>query len=305
MEETQGNSENTANDILDEVADSVMDDSNFFDDLEQQVNGVIADPEPAAPREEQVTQASETAPVETPTEAAVTPDSSKEVDWDSESNPYKKRYSDSSRENQRNQGYIADTKKYGAIIDVMKKDPGLVGHVKDYLEGSVNPAKAVDVPKDFVFDPDEAFADPGSTSAKVFSKVVENIVDSKVKNSEAKVANAMQAEKTQTEQRDAAKIWMKDNNMSEKDFSSMMAKADKHTISYDDINLILNKDRYAKNIASNQKKEVAKQAENARNVATPNLVQSNSADTAAITEDDRVFNSLLGLEDAEKGMFDS
>tara|TARA_R100001082_G_scaffold83456_1_gene50212 strand:- start:10838 stop:11743 length:906 start_codon:yes stop_codon:yes gene_type:complete len=301
MAENKGNSENTNQDMLDQVADSVMDDSDFFDNLEQQVNGIIADPEPVAPREEQVTQASEAAPVN---DAVETPDSRQEVDWDSESNPYKKRYSDSSRENQRNQEYIQDTKKYGAIIDVMKKDPGLVGHVKNYLEGSVQPNK-VDVPKDFVFDPDEAFADPGSTSAKVFEKVVTNIVDAKVRQSENKVATAMEADAKQQQQRVGAEKWMKENNVSQEEFNVMMEKANSHTISYDDINLILNKDKFAKNVADNQRREVAKQAENARNIATPNLTHSASADTTAISEDDRIFNSLMGFEDSEKGMFDS
>ena len=301
MAENKGNSENTNQDMLDQVADSVMDDSDFFDNLEQQVNGIIADSEPVAPREEQVTQASEAAPVN---EAVKTPDSRQEVDWDSDSNPYKKRYSDSSRENQRNQEYIKDTKKYGAIIDVMKKDPGLVGHVKNYLEGSVQPNK-VDVPKDFVFDPDEAFADPNSTSAKVFEKVVTNIVDAKDRQSENKVATAMENETRQQQQRAGAEKWMKENNVSQEEFNTMMEKANSHTITYDDINLILNKDKFAKNVAENQRREVAKQAENARNIATPNLTHSASADTTAISEDDRIFNSLMGFEDSEKGMFDS
>ena len=74
MAENTGNSEGTGADFLDEVADSVMDDSNFFDNLEESVNGVIADPADTPPVE-QVTPASETTPVATAPEVVETPDS--------------------------------------------------------------------------------------------------------------------------------------------------------------------------------------------------------------------------------------
>ena len=306
MAENTGNSEETGADFLDEVADSVMDDSNFFDNLEESVNGIIADPADTPPVE-QVTQASETTPVATAPEVVETPDSPAidKVDWDSESNPYKKRYADSSRENTKNQDSLRENEKYGAIIDVMKKDPGLVNNVRDYLEGSQKSAKdELGLGEDFVFDADDAFGDPNSKSAQVFSNVVNKIVDQKVSHSENRVANAMEQESKTRNQGELAKKWCSENDMSKEDFSKMMSKANAHTISYDDINLILNKDRYAKNIASNQKKAVEKQVQNVRAVATPSVSASGNVDTSAITEEDQVFGALLGME-KDEGLFDS
>ena len=305
MAENTGNSENTGDQFLDDVANSVMDDSNFFDDLEESVNGVIADPADSPPVD-QVTPDLPTTPQETAEEQA--PDSAaiNKVDWDSEDNPYKKRYADSSRENNRNQKIIQENQQYSAIIDVMKKDPGLVDNVRTYLEGGTTKSakEEMNLGEDFVFDADEAFGDPGSKSAQVFNRVVDRIVDAKINQSEQKVAGVMQQESKKREQGEAAKKWMKENNMSEKDFSAMMEKANAHTISYDDINLILNKDRFAKNVASEQKKAVERQVENVRKATTPSVSATANADAAAITEEDQIFSSLLSME-KDEGLFDS
>jgi len=302
MAENTGNSQITDDALMDEVANSVMDDSNFFDDLEESVNGTIADPGTDAPqRDEQVTR--ETTPQQ------VAPDSveTDTVDWDSDANPYKKRYADSSRENTKNQEYIQDNQKYNAILDVMKKDPGLVDNVRQYLQNGGKPQSmkdALNLDEDFIFDPDEAFSDPNSKSAAVFSNAVNRMVDAKIKNTENKVANAMQADNTARNQRTAAKKWMKDNNMSEKNFADMMNKANAHTISYDDINLILNKDKFAKNVASNSKKDIQSQVKAARANATPNVVAGGNADTTELTVEDQIFDSLKNL-DAGDTLFDS
>ena len=91
---------------------------NFFGELESQVNGAIADtdftPTEATPPNnagpEQVTQQE-------------SQEGSIKVDWDSEDNPYKKRYSDSSREAVRLQDDIKDLKKLVSDlrVDVAKK----------------------------------------------------------------------------------------------------------------------------------------------------------------------------------------
>ena len=114
----------------------------------------------------------------------------------------------------------------------------------------------------------------------------------------------MTAEAKSRDQRGAAKNWMKENNMSEGDFATMMNEANKHTISYDDINLILNKDRFAKNVASNTKKDVAKQVQNVRDASIPAVAAAGSADVSDLTTEDKIFDSLLNL-DSNDNLFDS
>ena len=292
-------------DFLDGVADAVMGDSDdFFDNLEQSVNGIIADPATGDPQQPQVTQDSMPATTE-----QVTPDSEEtknvEVDWDSDNNPYKKRYQDSSRENTKNYKALKENEQYNAIINVMKKDPGLINHVRGYLENGGQPTNNdLGIDEDFVFDPDEAFSDPNSKSSQVFNRAVNNIVQQKVGESEAKIANAMKAEQAAKVKRAGARAFMKKSGMSESEFATMMDKANKHTISYDDINLILNKDKFAKNVASDSKKEVAKQIANVQRSSTPAVAGKGGADTPNISEEDRIFDSLISME-KNNNLFDS
>ena len=128
---------NTNDNFLDDVASAVMSDSgDFFDNLDQSVNGIIADPGTGAPQDNTVTQDLSVAANE-PQDSA-NPDSKEaktvDIDWDSDSNPYKKRYKDSSRENSKRQEAEKENEQYNAIINVMKKDPNLVDTVRDYLE---------------------------------------------------------------------------------------------------------------------------------------------------------------------------
>ena len=293
-------------DFMDEVADAVMDDSSgFFEELEQSVNGAIADPVAGDPQEEKVTQDLEATQVE----KVANQDSNEEkivVDWDSDDNPYKKRYADSSRENNKNQQILKENEKYSAILNVMKKDPGLVDNVRQYLEKGParTPKEQLGLDDDFIFDADEAFSDPNSKSAQVFSRVVNQIVDRKVANTENKVAEAMQQESAARTKRAQAKAWMKKNNMSEKEFAQMMDRAQKHQITYDDMNLILNKDKFAKNVASSQKKQVAEQIKNVQESSTPSVAGTGSVDTDEQSTEDKIFNSLLSL-DNKNSLFDS
>ena len=273
------NEEGLVNDVMASGSD------DYFEQLEKQVNGGIYED---TQKEEQVTPDQPQVEVQDSMEGT---DSA--ADWESDDNPYKKRYSDSSRENAKNQKMIEDNSQYNALIDVMKKDPGLLDTVKGYLEtgGQVKQ----NLPEDFIFDPDEAFQDPNSTSAKVFTNAVQGIVNNAVSKSTQAMGNRMEAEKVAEQNNREAEAWMKANNMSKEDFAVMMDKASSHTISYDDINLILNKDTVKKNVARGTKKVVIKQMKNVRK--TPNTVSATgSADTTDITEDDQVFNAIKGLD---------
>jgi hypothetical protein len=86
--------------------------------------------------------------------------------------------------------------------------------------------------------------------------------------------------------------------MSQKDFVNMMEKASNHTITYDDMNLILNKDQVKRNVAKNTKKDVIDQMKNVRKT-TPTVSGTGSADVGEITAEDQVFNMIKGLEEED------
>ena len=302
--ENEGNSENT---FFDDVAEGVMSDSDFFEDLEQSANGAIYDDGAIDSTEDTTNKV--TPEVQPPPMAEeVNEDSaiSGGIDWDSDSNPYKKRYSDSSREAQNLKTKVDDDAQYSAIIDVMKQDPALIDKVRSHINGEQpkNIREALNVPEDFVFDADEAFSDPNSPSAKLFNAAVDSKVQGQIAASEQKVVNSIANEKAEAANKADAERWMNDNKMSSDDFTTMMDKASNHKISYDDINLILNGANVKKNVAKQAKSSVTKQMANARKNAPPTASHTGSVNTGDISEDDRIFDALKNLDEGNN-LFDS
>jgi len=280
----KGNSD----DFFDQVAGKVTDSDNFFEDLEKDVNPAIYDDNPP---EEQATPAATTQPDSV---------SDSGIDWEADDNPYKKRYSDSSREAQTKKAEAEENSQYNAIINVMKKDPGLITHVQDYLEGGSKPTN--NLPDDFIFDPDEAMTDPNSTSARVFRDQVEHIVAQRVGQSEKQLNERMTQNEQQRQTRADARKWMASRGMSEEEFAGMMAKADEHQISYDDIYTILNQDKIKKNVSKSTKKDVMDQMKSVRQAPTT-ASGAGSADAESITEDERIFDYIKNVN--TDNLFDS
>ena len=280
-----------------DVQDAVMnaDSGSFFDDLEKQVNKGIYDE----------VDISNTTAKEQATPLSKEVSKSNGIDYESDDNPYKKRYSDSSREAQKLSEAAKDNAQYDAIINVMKKDPRLVDTVKDYLEHGPKEKslkEEIGIPDDFVFDPDDAFSDPKSPSAQVFDRAVDRVVNDRLKHTETKVAKTLSARDAKAKTRDEAYKWMTENNVSEGEFEDMMKKATNYKIGYDDIFFLLNKDKVKNNISKSTKQGMAEQMKNVRSI--PQTASgTGSADVSDITEEDRIFNNIKNMD--SNGLFDS
>jgi len=89
----------------------------------------------------------------------------------------KKRYSDSSMEAKKLNGQLREIEPYMPILDAMRDDPNLISHVRNYFEGGgqtpQNMADKRNLPEDFVFDAEDAFATPESDSAKVLGATID------------------------------------------------------------------------------------------------------------------------------------
>jgi hypothetical protein len=91
---------------------------SFFDALDKNVNGMI--------REDSNIEEKEATPEQDPQvtmEESGVEKTQNSVDWE-------KRYSDSTREAQRMKAELDELKPYVPVLDAMKKDNGLVEHVK-------------------------------------------------------------------------------------------------------------------------------------------------------------------------------
>ena len=257
----KGNSEQ----VVEEVMDTMVEDSNadFFDALETQVNGAIQD----APAEQ--------AEVQESVSEQVTPEvdtSSREVpqtpNWEDESNPYKVRYSDSTREAQRMKAEHDKLKPYESLINVLEQDAELVDVVRGYLDKGTKPdmKKSLDLGDDFVFDMDEAISDSSSKSAQVLNTYVDRVAEKRVSDTiSAERQKAQQAAQKRNLQ-SQTKQFVDANKMNKDEFSDLSKWAQTHQLSWEDIYFLKNRDKANAKIANNSKQQVLDQMKNVQSM---------------------------------------
>jgi len=275
--------------------------TEFFEQLEQEVNGGVDDS-----LLEQMNQAPPEArnepPVSNEGPQQATPQNiqgnSNSIDWE-------KRYKDSSREAQKLSAKVKQLRPFEPLMDVMRKDDGLVTHIKDYLQNGGSPAKSVKeelgLNEDFHYDPNEALDNPESDSAKVFNASVDKAVETKVSKAlqeeNQKKAKAMAQQKLAQE----ANKFQKANNLDAESMKAVLQKAYKSKLTFDDAYLLLNKGKSAQNIANNVRQEVVQQMENVRNIPQ-SASQTNSAQ-AEKSKSDQIFDNLLGTDETVDNLF--
>lgn len=271
---------NEKKDVRGNPKDGSSDD--FFNALERQVNGAIADDQ----------RTSEETPRESGTENLVTHEqnegsTTEVVDWE-------KRYKDSSREATRMRDRLNNLKPFVPILDAMKKDGGLVKHVRGYLENGGAPAQSVteklQLDEDFVFDSDEALKKPDSDSAKVLNAHVDGLVQNKLNNAmkQERVTNnkkRLVASKTKE-----AMDFVKNHNMSKEEFQGMLEEMKKRPMTLEDMYYIINKDKANSNAAKQAKADMLTQMKNVRDI--PTSAGGVNSPKAEVSQDDQIFDAL-------------
>ena len=298
MEETQGNPEiGMQADSLDAAeARSDSGSENFFSDLDDQVNGGIVDTEATPIQEsgpEQVTRANNEEGSN-----RVAEQSNRGTDWE-------KRYTDSSREAVKWRDRYKEVEQFVPVLDAMKNDSGLVDHVRNYLVQGGEPAKSIQnelkLDEDFVFDQQEAMTDPDSDSAKLMNAHVDKLVQSRVGEMvETEQQRAQQIYIAKQKEQQEAEFKAK-HNMNEEQFEAFKADAKQHVMTLDDINVILNQNKVAKNVASNTKQEMMDQMRNVRNI--PKSASGANSQGETVSEERDVFNSILGNNNSVDNLF--
>ena len=266
------------------------DGNEFFDALDKNVNGAIIDDEiPQATRQQ----------TSDPEQATHSTKNDGSNQWDDENNPYKKRYSDSSREAVNLKGQLKELEPFVPVLEAMKKDSGLVDHVRDYLVNGGQPAKTIqeklNLGEDFMFDQSEAMSDPESDSAKLMNAHVDGIVQQRV----GAMLNAEKQKSVQIQQAKARQSeeleFMKRNNMTQEQFAEFKSKAQQHKMTLDDVNYLINRDKVAQNTANATKADMMNQMRNVRNMPT-SASGVNSAGKPKQSQEDKVFDAMLGMD---------
>ena len=296
----QGNVQGNPNTVSEQEAqDKVLGSENFFDQLEGSVNGMVNDGQ--AQTEAEVTP-SEVAPDRQPTQSQ---SGSNNANWDSDVNPYKKRYTDSSRESVKLNEELRTLRPFVPVLDAMKKDSGLVNHVRDYLKGGGTPSKSITerlkLKEDFEFDGNDAVKDPDSDSAKVLNAHVDTLV-------QARVGNMLETEKAKTRQMQHGFLkkkqeieFKKNRNMTDEEYGVMVEKAKKYTLSLDDVHYLLNRYKTAANVAQHTKKDMLTQMKNVRDIPTSASDSNNQGQTKDANSD--LFDNILDLDGGVDDLF--
>ena len=282
------NLENSSNPGIEEVLQGDTEDTgsdSFFDSLDEQVNGHILD-EPTHPETEQVTQP----------QADSVDTGNEEIDWRTEAENLKQRYSDSSREAQRLKQELDNAQQYSQyapLINHLQNDPSSVEALKNHINAESNPIAKLG--EDFIFDGQEALTDPNSDSAKALRAMIDREADNKVNQRLAQEQEKNQQAVQQMQESQQIQEFMQRTGMNETQMDAMQEWANTRELTIDDIYYLMNKEQAAQNIANNTKQEMLGQMKAVRNIPT-SASNANSAPDSK-SPDDAVFDILKGMDD--------
>lgn len=260
------------------VQDAVMgmSSNDFFESLDNQVNGGIL--EPSQPTSEQSGNTQTSPNVEVQNEV---PDNNLDT--------LQKRYSDSSREAKRLNSKLKELEPYMPILDAMREDPNLISHVRNYFEGGGQTPETLNqqlnLDEDFVFDAEEAFGKPDSDSAKVLGATIDGVVQRRLSNvlQSQKQENAKMAKEAQFKQK---------MNMSEDEWRNFTEFAKSKSLELEDIYYLMNRKNRDEQIADNARQEIHNKIREVQQ--QPATLATQGSTPVEKSSDDRVFDTILG-----------
>ena len=265
-------SSNVQNAIMNETSD------DFFESLDNQVNGgIIDEPKQTTSEKSDHTQSSP--------DVEVQADDSQGVD------NLQKRYSDSSREAKRLNGKLKEIEPYMPILDAMREDPNLISHVRNYFEGGGQAPQSMNqqlnLDEDFVFDADDAFSQPDSDSAKVLGATIDGIVQRRLGNvlKTQKDENAKMARETQFKQK---------MNMSDDEWSQFTDFAKSKSLELEDIYYLMNRKNRDEQIADSARQEIHNKMKEVQQ--QPGTLATQGSTPVEKSSDDTVFDTILGSD---------
>ena len=261
------------------VQDAVMgmSSNDFFESLDNQVNGGILD-EPSQPTSEQSGNTQTSPNVEVQNEV---PDNNLDT--------LQKRYSDSSREAKRLNSKLKELEPYMPILDAMREDPNLISHVRNYFEGGGQTPETLNqqlnLDEDFVFDADEAFSKPDSDSAKVLGATIDGVVQRRLSNvlQSQKQENAKMAKEAQFKQK---------MNMSDEEWSQFTDFAKSKSLELEDIYYLMNRKNRDEQIADSARQEIHSKMREVQQ--QPATLATQGSVAVEKSSDDKVFDTILG-----------
>tara|TARA_R100000329_G_scaffold9177_1_gene10406 strand:+ start:726 stop:1589 length:864 start_codon:yes stop_codon:yes gene_type:complete len=260
------------------VQDAVigMNSEDFFESLDNQVNGGILEPSQTTSVQSGNTQSSPNVEVQNEV-----PDNNLDT--------LQKRYSDSSREAKRLNGKLKELEPYMPILDAMREDPNLINHVRNYFEGGGQTPETMNqklnLDEDFVFDAEEAFGKPDSDSAKVLGATIDGIV-------QRRLGNALKTQRNENAKLAREAQFKQKMNMTDEQWKEFVDYAQSKSLELEDIYFLMNRKNRDEQIANNARQEIHNKMREVQQQPTTLATQGSTA--VEQSTDDKVFDTILG-----------
>ena len=264
---------------------SIDDGGGFFEALDQSVNGGIID-EPSQPTSENF--------------GVNPPASPSEVQHNVDENisTLKKRYGDSSREAKKLNGQLKELEPYVPIIDAMREDPNLITHVRNYFEGGgqtpQNMAEKLNLPEDFEFESNEAFANPESDSAKIMGATIDGIV-------QRRLNGALQGQRAENIKLAKETSFRQKHELNDDEWDDFVEYAKSKSLELDDIYYLKNRQNRDGQIADTTRKEMQDKMRDVQQ--QPGSLATAGGSQVESSPDDAIFNSILGTDQKLDNLF--
>ena len=260
-------------------------DENFFEALDQSVNGGILD--------EQTQSTSENFdvnPSASPSEV--------QHNVGEDISTLKKRYGDSSREAKKLNGQLKEIEPYMPILDAMREDPNLITHVRNYFEGGgqtpQNMAEKLNLPEDFEFESNDAFANPESDSAKLMGATIDGIV-------QRRLNGALQGQRAENSKLAKETSFKQKHDMSDEEWEDFVEFAKSKSLELDDIYYLKNRQNRDGQIADTTRKEMQDKMRDVQQ--QPGSLATAGGQQVESSPDDAIFNSILGNDQKLDNLF--
>ena len=254
-----------------------MSSSDFFNELDRQVNGAVLDSAGETVQRDSVTASN----------------SPREESVDKQGHNYEKRYKDSSREATKLKGRLDELEPYTPILDDMREDPNLISHIKGYYEGGGstpgNLKERLGLDEDFVFDYDEAVDNPDSDSGKLLNSTIDGVV-------QKRLGQFAEKSKEESHRVSEEQDFRSRHQLSDDQFQQVVQFAQSRPLTYDDIYYLMNKGVKDDKIAQNTKGEMMDQMKKVREKPSSAASSGSSGSSSPGSNDDRVFNSLIDID---------
>ena len=283
MSQDQVGNADTAPESVD--TSSINDGGDFFEALDQSVNGGILD-EQSQPTSESQSDNTLTSPSE------VQNNVSENIDT------LKKRYGDSSREAKKLSGKLKELEPYMPILDAMREDPNLVSHVRNYFEGGgqtpQNMAERLELPEDFEFDSDDAFKDPESNSAKVLGATIDGVV-------QRRLNGALKGQRAENSKLAKETAFRQKHNLSDEQWEDFVEFAKSKSLELEDIYTLKNMGSRDEKIADDTRRQMQDKMRDVQQ--QPGSLATTGGAQVESSPDDAIFNSILGTDQKLDNLF--